>query len=287
MEWSQCGVGGEPYGRFGLRGPAASKSYGHPQLRGAASPKTNGEFLNNSTARTGVALLLEGFVVIISILIAFGLDAWWGERQLRHDLREDLVGVRQEIESNRAALDLEVLFQRTATTSIDDLLGRIDAAGGDSEITLPDTVASFAMVFPPTLEASMGAVSALISDGSLSRLGDRRLAALLGNLAARVEDVRETELGARRIAMEELVPLFWEAPGLSSAFGRSVEYQQRGLDSIPLATRPVRLPNPVGLKNRLLLRRAWVASALRGLEQLDAEFERAEELLREVEVGGV
>ena len=93
--------------------------------------------------------------------------------------------MRQEIESNRAALDLELLFQRTATSSIDDLLGRIDAAGSDPEITLPDTVASFAMVFPPTVEASTGAVSALISDGSLSRLKDRCLGVLLGNLAAR------------------------------------------------------------------------------------------------------
>jgi hypothetical protein len=61
----------------------------------------------------------------------------------------------------------------------------------------------------------------------------------------------ESVLGARRIAMEELVPLFWEASGLESAFGRSVEYQRRAL------------------------------------EKLDAELERAEELLREVEAGGV
>ncbi len=62
----------------------------------------------------------------------------------------------------------------------------------------------------------------------------------------------ESVLGARCIAMEELVPFFWEASGLESAFGRSVEYQRR---------------------------------ALRGLEQLVGEFDRAEELLTEVEAG--
>ncbi len=77
---------------------------------------------------------------------------------------------------------------RTAGTSVDDLLGRIDDAGDSPWITPPDTVASFALVFPPTLEASTGAVSALIADGSLARLENRRWEAILGNLGARVED---------------------------------------------------------------------------------------------------
>jgi hypothetical protein len=96
-----------------------------------------------------------------------------------------------------------------------------------------------------------------------------------------VEDVRETEPGARRIAMGELVPLFWEAPGLASAFGRSGEYRLRGLEDIPLVNQAIRLPNRAGLKNRLLLRRAWVAASVESLEQFLEELVRAEELLPE------
>jgi len=228
-------------------------------------------------------IVTEGVVIVFSILLAFGIDAWWGERQLQQDLRDDLSDVAREIRSNISAVDVELRFQRTAVSSVDDLLGRIEAAGISRWITLPDTIASFALVFPPTLDASTGAVSALIAGGSLSRVEDRQLVAILGDLEATLEDVRETELGARRIAMEELVPLFWEAPGLASAFGRSGEYRLRGLEDVPLAHRAVRLPNVAGLKNRLLLRRAWVAASVESLEQLKAELARAEELLSEVE----
>ena len=104
-------------------------------------------------------IVTEGVVIVLSILLAFGIDAWWGERQLQRDLQDDLADVSREVRSNIAAVDVELRFQRTAVSSVDDLLGRIDAAGGGPWISLPDTVASFALVFPPTLEASSGAVS--------------------------------------------------------------------------------------------------------------------------------
>jgi hypothetical protein len=169
-------------------------------------------------------------VIVFSILLAFGIDAWWGERQIQRDLQDDLTAVTREIRSNISAVNVELRFQRTAVTSVDDLLRRIDAAGDDQWITLPDTVASFAIVFPPTLDASRGAVSAFIAGGSLSRLEDRQLAAILGNLEATLEDVRETELGARRIAMEELVPLLRRvvSPGSRQAGNRRVRRHMNG-----------------------------------------------------------
>lgn len=51
-----------------------------------------------------VGLLVESLVVIVSILVAFGLDAWWGERQLRQDLLDSMAGVTEEIQANAAAL---------------------------------------------------------------------------------------------------------------------------------------------------------------------------------------
>ncbi len=62
-------------------------------------------------------------------------------------------------------------------------------------------------------------VAALTSSGALSRIQDPRLKGILGNIEAQVEDVRETELGARRIAAEVIMPLFWEEADLASARG--------------------------------------------------------------------
>ncbi len=227
----------------------------------------------------GADLLLEGIVVIVSILVAFGLDAWWGNRSARIDLLDDLASVTSEVEANIEALQVEALFHSMAAASIDDLVSRIDLAGGAPWLTLPDTIASFAFVFPPVFDASTGALDALVADGSLSRLEDRRLRQLLGDLRAQFEDVRDSEMGARRVAAEEIMPLFWESPDLAASLGRSGEFRRRGLEQTPLPSHAIRLENPPGLKNRLLLRRAWVTASSEGVAELLATLDEARALL--------
>lgn len=236
--------------------------------------------MQRSMTRSAVGLLVESIVVIASILIAFGLDAWWSERQLRRDLLDSLSSVADEIEANVAALEVESLFQRTAVASIDELVDRVDDAAGAPWLTMPDTIASFAFVFPPVFDASTGALDALVASGALSRVRDRRLERALGDVEAQIEDVLDGEMGARRIATEEIVPLFWVSPELESALGRSGEYRRRGLEKVALPSRTIRLENVSGLKNRLLLRRAWVVSAQNAIDRLRGHLEVTLEMLR-------
>jgi len=224
-------------------------------------------------------IVLEGAVIVASILLAFALDAWWDARSQRADLLEDLASVTEEVQANRDALALETLFHETAVSSIDDLVARIDTAGEAAWLTLPDTIVSFAIVFPPIVDVSTGALDALVVNGDLARVRDARLQRILGDLGAQFADVVDGELGARRLATEELVPLFWDTPELESALGRSVDYRARGLGDAPIETRDIRIPKPAGLKNRLLLRRAWIASTVRSIDRVRASLDEALVLL--------
>jgi hypothetical protein len=252
---------------------------------GAHQP-SRGASVNKSNSQTAVKLMLEGFVVVVSILIAFGLDAWWDAHQLRLDLEDDLKTVSEEFEANVASLKVELRLQRLAATSINELVGRIDEAGDDLWLTLPDTIVAFAFVYPPTYDASTGAVEALIASGALSRVQDPHLKRILGNIEAQVEDVRESELGARRVAAEVIMPLFWEEADLASALGRGREFRGRGLAQTHLPSRPIRIRNAAGLKNRLLLRLGWVHGSVGSLDDLRADMVSALDLL-EVEVEGM
>lgn len=56
---------------------------------------------NNLFGRRNIAkLILEGLVVVASILVAFALDAWWDDRQLQQETAEDLVIVEYELAEN-------------------------------------------------------------------------------------------------------------------------------------------------------------------------------------------
>jgi len=56
-------------------------------------------------------LLLEGVVIVASILLAFAIDAWWDERQDRQAEGNQLLSIAAELESNaeRIREKLEVL----------------------------------------------------------------------------------------------------------------------------------------------------------------------------------
>ena len=157
--------------------------------------------------RTGRGLLAEGLVVIVSILIAFGLDAWWDGWRAQVDLGEDLANVREEILANLEALELHLLMQRTAVGSVVELAERAVAAAPGETIEVPDTVLLAALVHVPTYDPSTGAVDALIARGGLSQIEDRSLQDILTGFRTAVLDLREDELEARRIAHEEVLPL--------------------------------------------------------------------------------
>ena len=71
---------------------------------------------NELFSRRNIAeLALEGAVVVISILIAFALDAWWNDRQLQQETAEDLAIVQFELSEN-------IRLIRVTTDIIDQVL---------------------------------------------------------------------------------------------------------------------------------------------------------------------
>lgn len=52
----------------------------------------------------------EAIVIVTSILLAFWIDAWWGERQARLAEATTLQSIREEAEANRAELDSSLGF---------------------------------------------------------------------------------------------------------------------------------------------------------------------------------
>ncbi len=50
-------------------------------------------------------VFVEGVVIVGSILLAFGLQAWWGERQERRAEQELLLNLQGEFSANLASLE--------------------------------------------------------------------------------------------------------------------------------------------------------------------------------------
>jgi len=210
----------------------------------------------------GYKLLTEGVVVVLSILIAFGLDAWWDARQQASELRQELTNVLVEAENKRSDVAAKTRLLEGVVGGASVLLEVMDAHPGDPWVLVPDTVAYWASRLP-TLNPRMSALDGLIASGLLPSIADPDLRSALVRLNGEMEDA-VTEL-------ERMRSVFFSV--------HSLELGREGFDIAPITRLvdlptmgQVRYPNRVTVRNHTRERRVVVQGTLRGFRALAEEL---------------
>jgi hypothetical protein len=117
---------------------------------------------------------VEATAIVLSILLAFAIDAWWENRQERQFEQEMLLGLQNEYQGHREVLvyhnELYVLF----LSSIASLMDACESGAWTStEISVDFAIAN--IVSPTTTDLGAGVLQSLISAGKLEVLGDKQL----------------------------------------------------------------------------------------------------------------
>jgi hypothetical protein len=151
-------------------------------------------------------LLSEGVLIVLSILLAFALDAWWDGLQ---ELREETDILRRlEVETS-ANLD-QLLEKRTrheeardAATALLEFTGPREslAVGQDSIARLITRLASYW-----TYDPGNGVLSSLLNSDKLRLLRNESLRTELAGWPALVDDIQEDEQEAWRVVNERITP---------------------------------------------------------------------------------
>jgi len=132
----------------------------------------------------------EGVAIVGSILLAFGIQAWWEGRQLRAEEAVLVEGLRRDFAANQAALAGAV---QTHQDMIIDLtvLDRMSLAGISA---LPaDSAELYAggMSFTLTFDAQDATLDAIVASGRLEIISDIRLREHLARWKQLVADADE------------------------------------------------------------------------------------------------
>lgn len=142
--------------------------------------------------------LRDAALIVVSILIAFALDAWWDGQSRAAEQREALSALQAELEGSRAELDSVVAFNEAQIERIDQVLERGDAAGSSDE-----SGAIFrALLGGLTFDPSLSAVEAILA-GGLDRISDSDLRAAI---AAWPGVLREIQVD-QRIMVDEFISM--------------------------------------------------------------------------------
>ena len=183
------------------------------------------------------AAVRESVVIIASILIAFGIDAWWDTRgdAVQSDaflsaLADDINGTMAELERVRAM-----------HAGISESSARIMRWGqsGDPLAACQAESDPYAFLLAhPSIDPPLGALQAILGSGRTDLVEDRALLRELTRFAAVVSDLEREEARANAHLATEVYPFLRDALDLKTAV-RSGGYVWEDTGGAPVPCDPV------------------------------------------------
>ena len=186
----------------------------------------------DSSPRALRALLAEGSVIVLSILLAFALDAWWDTARERREIGKTLIALESEFSEIEFELARTLDRNERVIAASDQVLQLMREGRNEVEVAVLGEVLRV-----PTTAAAEGALAELISSGRLSQISSQELRALLAGWSALLNDVREEESSAERFTYEELIPHLTEFAEIGPALYVRLGGPAEGTITLPSTTR--------------------------------------------------
>ena len=119
-------------------------------------------------------LAVEAAAIVVSILMAFSIDAWWDGRKDQLEEQEILVGLEVEFIDLRNRLDQWAKSNRTGIQFIEQYL-----SDSVTEMDLHSVESAFTYAILVNVLDQGGALDDLLASGRLERISDRGIRARL------------------------------------------------------------------------------------------------------------
>lgn len=192
--------------------------------------------MSDSGAKSGRYFAIEGAVIVLSILLAFAIDALWAQHLERLEEDEILTSLESDfisnLESVKRIIEAHELFREQVATLIQLSPDEIRAL---SQMEVSQLMLS--MANPWTYDAVRGTTDTLVNGGQLGLLRDPRLREsllmFLNRIADADEDIDYLIQGAENVWSAEIKhggP--WSDPATEIGYVGEI----RGLGFIPKAT---------------------------------------------------
>lgn len=202
-------------------------------------------------------ILIESVAIVMSILLAFAIDAWWDEHQDRDREAALLEGLARDFEDSRPELEARVRLARRLARNNEMFVELLSAVPSPDPLVVPDSLV-LAVIGGPTYEAAADALETAVASGEIELIRSRELRAELASWRRQIVDTREDEVEVRRITNEEVVPALATSVPLGPYFARLLAWSTDGASG---GTGHVALHPSTRLAGVLALRRFYAGFA--------------------------
>jgi hypothetical protein len=216
-------------------------------------------------------LAVEAAAIVVSILMAFSIDAWWDGRKDQLEEQEILVGLQVEFIDLRSRLDQWAQSNRTGIQFIEQYL-----SDSVTEMDLHSVESTFTYAILVNVLDQGGALDALLASGRLERISDRGIRARLVKWPDWLDDIHTNDLSSRSHVMSQVVP-FLAKYGFPQKICPEPEFFLICPEFGPVPPEYLQLAEDPEFRAMLVMRRAWMRSAV--LDHEDARDEADKILL--------
>jgi hypothetical protein len=155
----------------------------------------------------------EGAAIVVSILLAFSIEAWWEDFQNRSEEQGILLSLKSEFEQNLTFIETEISYRNAVIQSI---LKIFDASVGRSSLQPQELDELIGHVtWWQNIDFFRGAIDNLLQSGSLSLIENEELRQILASMPSRYESTTRSELSDRDFTVNVVIPFLNSQASLS------------------------------------------------------------------------
>jgi len=220
----------------------------------------------------------ESVVIVASILLAFGIDAWWDQRQETNEAQQILLTLHAEFSDLAGRLERNLEFMSGRMEDSRQLLIAASSQSAASVLTMDRYLLSLTRT--PTFDAPSGARDAVIASGDLAIIPNSQLRALLASWQTAVDEIRDNQLAMRDFVLTTFDPYLARRGVPISRFHQDMK-DDPGLPKMPDEDADQIYRNLISdpeFGALAAIRYGWFNP-----EEIEAAIGRAEEILRLIE----
>lgn len=162
-------------------------------------------------------VLVESVAVVLSILLAFSIDALWGQHQERVREQVLLRGILADYRASRPELVERLTLAEKMARNTGLLLERVSLWEGSAPLSVPDSLI-LGVLGGPTYEPATNTLEAALGSGEVELIRSDAIKSELAAWRRALLDTREDEVEVRRVTNEQLVPSLAAAMRLGPYF---------------------------------------------------------------------
>ncbi len=150
-------------------------------------------------------LSVEAAAIVVSILLAFAIDAWWDNRQERVLEQEALLGLRAEYQDHLGDISQSKARHLVYLRTIEGLVEACGKGSGQSDEFSMDN-AIYVLLIPETEDLGAGVRDTLISSGKIEILSDRQLRYELSEWDSELDELLDDQQHNKAIVFDIVLP---------------------------------------------------------------------------------